>query len=375
MKDHLEAQNLAHALDFFETLATSSDPIAEHDIRQIHQLILNEISTTDAGRYRTVDVIITGSTFKPTAQHDVPREMRHLGEWIQLASIGEVNCSPVVLATAAHARFAQIHPFIDGNGRTARILMNVLLMRNGYPIAVITRDERQRYYESLEESQSSNLTPFLSLVMDDVSEALDTWEEAAEQREEEVQSYETLADRFRQPADDREAREFEIFRAAMELLRSQFAQAASDMHDAGALVYFTDFDLITADKYFQIKRTGRAKRTWFFRVDFRYGARRVRYLFWFARTHRAMSRNATDIFRVSVIISREEPGGSFFYSTLDDIRRSGREDLPDLREITYDPVSERFVSRYEGDTTRSQQISDLVRSFIGQVVQRNFSNL
>ena len=253
--------------------------------------------------------------------------------------------------------------------------MNLLLMRNGYPIAVITRDERQRYYESLEESQSSNLTPFLSLVMDDVSEALDTWEEAAETRKEEIQSYERLAERFRQPADDREAREFQVFRAAMDLLRSQFAQAANDMRRGGASVYFTDFDAITSDKYVQIKRTGRAKRTWFFRVDFRHGSRRVRYLFWFVRTDRRMRDSASTVSPVSVIISRENPSDSFYYDTLDDIQQTGREDLPDLREITYDPASENFLSRYAGGATRTEQIFDLVSSFVSQVVQRNFSNL
>ncbi len=375
LKDHLEAQSLAHALDFFESLASDSDPITETDVRQVHQLILKGISDSDAGRYRTADVMITGSAFAPTEPHDVPREMRDLGEWVQKATVGGFDCSPVILAAAAHARFAQIHPFIDGNGRTARILMNLLLMRNGYPIAVITRDERQRYYESLEESQTSNLTPFLSLVIDDVSEALDTWEEAAEEREEEVQSYEGLAERFRRPSDDREVREFEVFRAAMELLRSQFAQAATDMRDAGALVYFTDFDSITSDKYIQIKRTGRAKRTWFFRVDFRYGPRRVRYLFWFVRTHYLMRTSVRTVSPLSVIISKEDPSDSFFYSTLDDIRQSGREDVPDLREITFDPDSESFLSRYAGGITKSEQISDLVRSFVAQVVQRNFSNL
>lgn len=375
LKDHLEARNLAHALDFFESIATTDEPIAEHDIRQVHQLILKEISDSDAGRYRSVDVVITGSAFEPTAPHDVPREMRDLGEWVQQASIGAVDCSPVVLAAAAHARFAQIHPFIDGNGRTARILMNLLLMRNGYPIAVITTDERQRYYESLEESQSSNLTPFLALVIDDVEEALDTWEEAANTREQEVRSYQSLAERFRRPTDDREEREFEVFRAAMDLLRSQFAQAAEDMRREGALVYFKDFDLIDSDRYLQIKRTGRAKRTWFFRVDFRYGSRSARYLFWFVRTNRVLRGSIPSASPVSLLVSREDPSDSFFYSTLDDIRSLGREDIPDLREITFDPASESFVSRYAGDSTRSEQISDLVRSFVGQVVQRNFSNL
>ncbi|MXZ87427.1 MAG: Fic family protein [Gemmatimonadetes bacterium] len=375
LKDHLEATNLANALDFFESIASNDEPITESDIRQVHQLILKGISDDDAGRYRSVDVMITGSAFKPTAPHDVSREMGELGAWVKSATSTGFECSPVVLATAAHARFAQIHPFIDGNGRTARILMNLLLMRSGYPIAVITKDERQRYYESLEESQSSNLTPFLSLVIDDVSEALDTWEEAAREREEEVQSYESLAERFRMPIDDREAREFEVFRAAMELLRSQFAQAAQDMWNYGSQVYFKDFDLITQDRYLQIKRTGTAKRTWFFRVDFRHGSRSARYLFWFVRTRQHVRSQVSTIAPVSVIISREDPSDSFFYSTLDELRQAGREDVPDLRAITFDPASESYYSMYAGDQTRSEQVSSLVRSFVSQVVQRNFQKL
>lgn len=90
LRDHLETQNLAHALDFFEELASRRDPIMETDIRQVHAAILKGINDEGAGVYRTSEVMITGSEFPPTAPEAVAAEMRDLGGWIHKASVGSI---------------------------------------------------------------------------------------------------------------------------------------------------------------------------------------------------------------------------------------------------------------------------------------------
>ena len=373
MKDHAEAHNLAEALDFFEELATGSEVISEHEIRQIHSLILQEIDDRNAGSYRSSDVEIIGSNFTPTPYMDVPHDMQAFGKWFQDVSIRRFDFSPVVLATAAHAWFVQIHPFIDGNGRTARILLNLVLMRNGYPIAVITKDERQRYYDALEESQSSELTPFLDLVYDDILEPMDIYEQSAERSLRDQGDYERIAARLVSPEDREEDQEIAVFSAAMDLLISHFQRTVNDLHGQGAQVYFKQFDTLTPEKYLQIKRTGRVKRTWAFRVDFRRGDRSARYLFWFWRTRREMQNKAPNVSPVALAISREDPPDTYHYALLDDLSSSGREDIPEFREVSYDEEAERFVCRFGMDFVAQRQVADVVKEFVEQVVARNFA--
>ena len=106
--------------------------------------------------------------------------MREFMDWLEPASMNLAD-DVVQVAASCHAWFAQIHPFVDGNGRTARILMNLVFMRAGYPIAVITRDDRTRYIDALERSQVSDLTPFIALLLECVSET-EEYETAAEEQ-------------------------------------------------------------------------------------------------------------------------------------------------------------------------------------------------
>ena len=121
LKDQAEASNLSHALDFMESLAVSSGkPIVQSDLRQIHALILQNIESEFAGRYRNTEVKISGSDYEPTPVHLIPQQMDELVAYI--AHVTSPDSSghdlPLICATAAHAWLAQIHPFVDGNGRT-----------------------------------------------------------------------------------------------------------------------------------------------------------------------------------------------------------------------------------------------------------------
>lgn len=373
MKDHLEAHNLSDALDFFETLARGMDPITEHDIRQIHALILRRIDDDNAGLYRKREVEVTGSDFKPTPYLEVPHKMREFSDWFQQVSARGIESNPVALAAAAHAWFVQIHPFIDGNGRTARILLNIIMMRYQYPIPVITTDERQRYYDALEASQWAELTPFISLVYEDILESLEIYEENAKRRIQDQASFARLGTQLVSPIDESEAQEIAVFSAAMDLLASQFERAVTELRDQGAQVYFKHFDRLTTEKYLQIKRTGRARRTWAFRVDFRRGNRSARYLFWFWKTGWDMQAKSA-AYPVSLLISREHPPDGHYYVLLDEIAGTGREDLPEIREISYDAKAERFICRFSMGYVAEHQVADVVKTFVEQVVSRNFAN-
>ena len=270
LKDQAEAKNLGHALDFLEQMATQIDlPMSTLDVRQIHTLILKGIDDANAGRYREADVAISGSDHTPPSPSEVSAQIRNFMDWLEPRSV-QLNGDIIQVASACHAWFAQIHPFVDGNGRTARILMNLVLMRAGYPIAVITRDDRTRYIDALEQSQVSDLTPFIALLIECISETLEEYETAAEEQREQIEWAQSLASRMTKTELPRVRNEYELWRSAMDLLVNHYQQIAESLNEATPLVriYVKNFGMLEFEKYLALRQRQSAKRTWFFRLDF-----------------------------------------------------------------------------------------------------------
>jgi Fic family protein len=158
--EHLEAINHKRAIDFVGQLASQPQPPAENDIQAIHRLVLQSIDDENAGVYHRRQVYIAGSEHVPPSPGAVPGRMAEFAEW--LARSGDLH--PVIRAAHAHFWLVDIHPFVDGNGRVARLLMNLLLLQSGYPIAIIRTEERMAYYDALETGHAGRLDDFLLLV-------------------------------------------------------------------------------------------------------------------------------------------------------------------------------------------------------------------
>jgi Fic family protein len=173
LREHLEAVNHQHAIHFVASLADKDEPITEYIVRSIHALVLRTIDDEEAGRYRRVQVYITGSEYVPPEPVAVPGLMADLGNWLNSDEAGALHT--VERATLAHFRLVHIHPFTDGNGRTARLLMNLVLMRAGYPPAVIRVEHRPAYYDALDAAHEGDTEPFVRLVVKAVERSLDTW--------------------------------------------------------------------------------------------------------------------------------------------------------------------------------------------------------
>lgn len=175
LREHLEAVNHAHAVDYLEGVVSREEPLTQHVARQLHALILRGIDEENAGRYRTVPVAISGSQHIPPSPAEVASLMNDLFTWYEGEGQG---LHPVVRAARFHHRFVYIHPFADGNGRTARLLMNLILISAGYPPAIIKADPQRRiaYLDALEAaSVSGELEPFEGVVAEAVDEGLDRY--------------------------------------------------------------------------------------------------------------------------------------------------------------------------------------------------------
>lgn len=159
LREHLEAVNHREAWRLMRTLAAGREAVTEADVLALHRVILTGIQTGDAGTYRRDRVRVVGSSRIFPNPLKVPDLM---AEFAAGLTGGEVH--PVLHAARVHYGLVAIHPFIDGNGRTARLLMNLLLIRAGYPPALIPVTGRAEYYAALEAANGGDLLPFESLI-------------------------------------------------------------------------------------------------------------------------------------------------------------------------------------------------------------------
>lgn len=173
MTEHLEAINHAEAISLMEDLVNENPVLNKRNLLDLHALILKGIDRTNAGKYRTVEVRISGSKHTPPGVLQLDRLMM---DYFRHYQMQKQQVHPVILAAGMHERLVSIHPFVDGNGRTARLVMNLILLSNGYTIASLKGDHssRLKYYRALEKVQVAN-TPkeFYHLVIDAARESLE----------------------------------------------------------------------------------------------------------------------------------------------------------------------------------------------------------
>ncbi len=177
LTEHLEASNHAQALDWVkEQVIRKPSGLTESDILHIHNVILKGIDDDNAGHYRSVPVRISGSAVVLPNSRKVPDLMQEFKDWF--GQYEELH--PIEFAAEAHYRLVTIHPFVDGNGRTARLLMNMLLLMLGYPPAIIRKRDRLAYIGSLEQAQlGGSKNDYLKIITQAVNRSLDIYLKAA----------------------------------------------------------------------------------------------------------------------------------------------------------------------------------------------------
>lgn len=173
IKEHLEVINHKEAILYVEEIVRRQEPLSEWQIKSIHRLILKGIQDEFAGIYRKENVLISGAKHIPPDALQVPLAMEQFIQWYD--SEGE-QLHPVAKAAMVHSDFVKIHPFIDGNGRTARLLLNFELMKNGYPPIVVEKENRLAYYSALDDAHTTgDNTRFIALVRDILSRTFDLY--------------------------------------------------------------------------------------------------------------------------------------------------------------------------------------------------------
>lgn len=172
LREHFEAVNHQEAVEYIETLALPGYALSHQDVLTVHGMVLQKIEKDYAGRYRHLGVRISGANFVPPNALKVEALMSELLDWAN----GEGRLLPAVVRAAVfHHRFVWIHPFFDGNGRTARLLYNLLLMSEGYPPAIILKNDRKKYYDALNKANNGDYGKLLLMVMQALERSLDIY--------------------------------------------------------------------------------------------------------------------------------------------------------------------------------------------------------
>jgi len=161
LREHFEVTNHREAILYVESLVTENATITPFHVRQVHALVLQNIDVENAGQYRKTQVRIAGATHTPPDSWEVPRLMDEWGAWLLAA---QAEDQPISVAAQAHHHLVNIHPFVDGNGRTARLIMNLLLIQAGYPPSVIERVHRQQYYRVLAQADEGKIAPLVNFL-------------------------------------------------------------------------------------------------------------------------------------------------------------------------------------------------------------------
>jgi len=168
LREHFEAINHRNAIYYVEDIIKKEESFSEWQVLNIHQLILKNIDDDNAGRYRQQNVLISGATSTPPDYTLLNDKMAQLVDWYNNDAH---KLHPIERAAKVHADFVGIHPFIDGNGRMSRLLMNLELLKAGYPPCVITVENRLAYYEALDQWMAYGKTKaFFKLVTNAVME-------------------------------------------------------------------------------------------------------------------------------------------------------------------------------------------------------------
>jgi Fic family protein len=167
LKDHLEATGHRDALGYVRELASSAEPVREIDIRNIHRLVLQKIDPDEAGRYSNHQRVIAGSSLILPSPAEIPGRMGDFARWLEKAP-----ATPEA-AFDAHEGLVTIHPFSDGNGRTSRLLMNLMLLKGGYPPVVIRPEDRPAYLDALDATRANDRPSYHRFMNGRLEAALD----------------------------------------------------------------------------------------------------------------------------------------------------------------------------------------------------------
>lgn len=277
-----EVVNLGKAIEHIQAnLLKSTQPYRVDLFLGLHGLLLQGINDDWAGRFRNQQVLIRGAKHQPPDHSYVVQMMDQFFEGLRNAQ----NVNPIVLATWAHWMIARIHPFMDGNGRMARLWQDLVLFRGRLTCAIIPPETRTEYLASLAAADDGDFNPLTQLVTRRVASTLDKYLSAQQKTDAISQWAQAVVGESSARAAEKRKLAYMRWSRKMEELRYEFERCASTVTHASTEieVQMYPYDIIDQGAWENIRTGLSASKTWFFRLNFRRDDKYVSYIFFFGK--------------------------------------------------------------------------------------------
>ncbi|MEX2954093.1 Fic family protein [Serratia fonticola] len=365
-KDQQEVINLADACLYLQECLENNIELSVQLIKELHQKLLTDLDNKNAGKFRDQDVAISGARIKPPSHLDVQELIEKIVNFEKT-----IDIHPIHKAAWLHWSIARVHPFIDGNGRMARLLQDYILLKNRYvPASVQPEDRERNYYEALESTDLGNGDELLEIVAKNILRMAQRYLAIIRDEKSRTSWIKGIAKAASEKARQTDHRTFLIAQKSFDTLKLEFSNICTELNSEMSGMYFglKDYGSISFEKYQELKNKGRASQTWFFGLRFVFGEIDQRFIFWFGTHHKSADdyKNFEDK-DVCLLISMQDGAGS--NKKLDDYETEDRITLRELvldgREFSrrrYNPVSER--DEWDSGVTPS----DIVKNFITEVL-------
>jgi fido (protein-threonine AMPylation protein) len=280
----LEVRRLGEAYDYLNSIASSDHTVRETDLRNLHSMLMEGELESLPGEYRKSGVVIAGAEHRPPEPIEVPSRMAELVSWVN----DNLEQDPVLVSALAHHELVAIHPFVDGNGRVSRLLMNLILMKREFPICNIRREDRAEYYEALSFADVGLFDPIVHLVRQRCADLFAEYLRIRKESKRMAEWAERWGTREAEVLLRRESREKDLWESRMRQVFLEFQRAAdllADRFDSMDIDFYDYGEAPDLEKYQQLRERGSAERANVFSITFKdtRTGRRERFMFRYFR--------------------------------------------------------------------------------------------
>ncbi|MEZ6087990.1 MAG: Fic family protein [Pirellulaceae bacterium] len=282
-REATEALNLGRAIEQVQAIVDKRDSwSAINQLKYVHETLMTDVLEMGVGQIRSERVIITGTKYQPPR----PERLDVLLEQF-LKQLGDsVDAEPISLASWTHWGIARLHPFMDGNGRMARLWQDLVLFGNKLTAAVIRQEERSEYYSALMSADDGNFNPLVQLVTRSLSRTLQIYVNAQREFDELKDWAADIVGETNARVDEKRQLEYLRWVRQMEQVKDGFERCATQItnaSDGNVEVQVSSFDIIDQATWETLRSGGSAGKPWYFWVNFRQGQNRLQYCFFFGR--------------------------------------------------------------------------------------------
>lgn len=367
-KDQQEVINLADACLYLQDCLENKLPLSVKLIKELHQKMLTNIDDENADRFRNKDVAISGAKISPPSHMDVQSLIEKI---IDVES--SLNVHTIQKAAWMHWAIARVHPFIDGNGRIARMLQDYVLLKDRYvPASVQPEDREKNYYEALEQADLNNGEELLEIIAKNVLRMSQRYLVIIRDEKSRSSWVKGIAKAASEKVRQTDHRSFLIAQKTFDLLKLEFSNLCSELNEelSDMFIGFKDYGSIDFEKHQDLKNKGRASQAWFFGLRFAYGEVDQRFIFWFAKHFKSSDDYKNFGNSVCILISMQDGAGS--NKKLDDYESEDRITLRELvldgRDFSrrrYNPVTQE--SEWDSEVTPTEIAQGFITEVLGKM--------